>query len=236
MWKTTRQWLARRFALGFVPMYFKRLAQEWQDVLWGSGLMFVAWSVWITAGNPPAWVNWTAIALAAFWASYFVWRAEYLKSLPGIVLGDIRVIPTDTNQPGVKKLYGQIHVTSTSGKRLTNCRGFLLRIEKWRDDKWNETTCDEPIELLWSVLDQPLRTLEPGMHAQLNIFSIQNTMPGVIMPTHNAIPIRCADVLNAQRGDVFKFDISVSADECVPAIVSLRVVASEWDKVAFEVL
>lgn len=81
-----------------LPEYFTAAASQMQNILWGALLPFVAWGIWFVVGNPPTWVNATALGVALFLAGYYVWRADHLRLQPAFEI--TRVIPqtwTDQN-------------------------------------------------------------------------------------------------------------------------------------------
>jgi len=68
----------------YTSLYFFR---HWQDTLWGTSTVFVAWGLYfILAKEMPTWATWGAVTVAAFSASYYAWRSEYLRSVPKLTL------------------------------------------------------------------------------------------------------------------------------------------------------
>jgi hypothetical protein len=84
------RWLNKRFGtFDLLPEYFTAAASQMQNILWGALLPFVAWGIWFVLGNPPMWVNATAIGLALFLAGYYVWRADHIRLEPKVEIAQV---------------------------------------------------------------------------------------------------------------------------------------------------
>lgn len=161
-------------------------------------------------------------------------------------LGLVRTILTRTtiqtlngaSQPGPQRAFAQIQVhVLRPGLPIEEARGQLLYVSKWNEEleKWALTDLDEPLDLLWSVIDRPICTLTHD--AQLNIFFI-NEGGNQINVCAAAVPYRMADVFAAShRTDIFKFDISVSGKDCQPVYASLKIGPVPcWNNPSIEVM
>jgi hypothetical protein len=225
----------------FLREYFHAIGQEWQDLLWGPGVLAVLWGIWFLVGSPPTSVNWMAIVVALFLAGYYVWRAEHVRLLPGLEFGGARVVRTPTTnvitgEPGAERVVGQVLVKLRSPEaQVKNAAGQLLRVWKWsdKDSDWTRTEVDEPLDLLWSIMDQPVRTLSTDQ--QLCVFCVDEDRRCIRIWAQRNV-LRMEKMFeNSDPSDIFKFDISVRGENCPATWVSLKVqIGSQWDKPIFQ--
>lgn len=226
-----------------LPDYFHTIAQQWQNILGGAGLLAIAWVVWSGLGNPPISAKVTIIVIALFLAGYYAWRVERLRLIPKVEFGNPRVIPTptttaETGESGPKRIVGQVLVRLRSPDvPVHNATGQLLRV--WRcspkDDDWILTEADEPLDLLWSVVDQPFRTLNSDQ--QLCVFFIDENNPHIRIWT-DRVTLRTERLFeDSARDDIYKFDISVRGENCPPVYISLKVqLGDRWNNPTFEAI
>jgi len=216
-----------------LPDYFPAIVRRWHDVLWGAGIVAVGFVLWWFLGNPSVRIIASYLAAVMFIAGYYVWRADHIRLLPKLKFGDARVVKTPTNQPGLERVVAQVLVQCATDASLTDCRGHLLRVLKWSnsDKKWTPTDVDEPLDLLWSIIDEPVRTLQPGIDQQLCIFSIDSVRPTIAIWAART-PFRVSATFErASPNDIFRFDIQVTARDCGPSNISLEVKSGDqWDK------
>ncbi len=220
-------------AYNLLPDYLSAVKHAGWDVLWAPIMPSIAyWLLWFRPNPPAGWITTIYVVWVVLIAGYFLWRADHVRLIPKIELGKTYVIKTPTNNPNIKKVYAQLLVRCSSEAPLTECRGHLLRVWKWSasDEKWRETECDEPLDLLWSNIDQPLRNVEPGVDQRLDIFCIDNVSKAITIWAA-AVQYRAAAVFTSSNpSDIFKFDIRVSAKESPPIYISLRVQAGDdWE-------
>jgi hypothetical protein len=232
------RWLKRRLRVfDLLPDYFRSLAGHWQDALWGSSPIAVAFAVWWFLGNPPPWIIVIYLVSAMFIAGFYVWRDDHVRLMPKLIFGAARVVstPTTTSEgfPGPQRVVAQIEVENTTDVALTGCRGHLHRVLKWSEvtKQWMATEVDESLNLLWSTVDEPIITLYPRMKHQLCVFFVDDVQPHIGIWAR-PIQHRMAAVFeHPDPNDIFRFDISVTADDCLAANISLRVrMGVQWDK------
>ncbi len=225
------RWLKNRIkALDLFFNYVEFCGRHWQEVLGGPFLLFLAWNVWFYVGNPPSWVNWTAILFALLIAGYYAWRVDHIRLMPRLGVGDISTVYTSTGLPNQKRRYVQVLLKCETEGPIKNCRGQLLRISKRikhpdvHDGRWETTHINETLDLLWSFVDEPTITLEHGAPRRLNIFFVENTSRNMV--TWSKIQVRLASA----PLDHFKFDVRIAGDECKPEYISVEVaIGDQWN-------
>jgi hypothetical protein len=211
-------WIYKRFGtFDLLPQYFMAAGQQIQNVLWGALLPFLIWGIWFIVSNPPAWVNVTAVGVALFLAGYFVWKADHVRLIPKLGVGDdIDMKFTGIGVPDKKKRTVQVLVKCETEGPVKDCRGQLLRVSKWAegDGKWEITHINETLDLEWSYVDPPtFITLEHGAPRQLNVFWVENTHRDIVTCT------RFHPRLAVTPSDRLKFDVRVAGEDCPPLYV-----------------
>jgi hypothetical protein len=232
------EWLRGKFrTFDLLPEYFRSVAAHWQDFLWGESVVAVAFTVWWLLGNPPGWAIGVYVVIAMFVAGYYLWRGDHVRLMPKLRLGGFRVVKTPTieivgpvTRPGADRVVAQLEIENASKTAVDDCRGFLVRVWKWSDNDWIPTAVDEPLDLLWSTIDQPSRTLYPGIPQRLCIFAIDNVADKFIYPWARPMQVRMMEVFRDSCAATFKFDISIIASNCASIEIAFRVQMGEtWD-------
>jgi hypothetical protein len=217
-----------------IPLYFRAIATEWMNILFGESLVAVIFLVWWALGSPPLVL---IFMLAALVAGYYAWRASYLSRIPQIVIKRFALTETPTVNAGVFYAYVQIVPECVTGVPVHECQGYLLRVLKRSapTDNWEPTQIDEPLQLLWSIYDDTApRTLQPGVETRLNLCWISNTDRNLHAAVER-LPFRFSRVFNAR--DTFRFDIRLTPKDCPPADVSVSVrVGSSWNNPSVELI
>jgi hypothetical protein len=235
-----RDWTAARrrdLSLSLLPGYFGKVATTWQGILWGGSVLFVIWGIHFIVGNPPTWVNWTAILAALFLAGYYVWRNDHIRLLPKFSVREIKYQPTPTmnsitREPTGTSVWVQLLLRCLTDSPVQECSGHLRQVFRWSQEKqkWEETDMNESVRLGWSHGDEkhsPI-TLEPRNERRLNLFWIHSSNRTII-PAVYPLPLRAESVF--ARDDIFLFDVTIRGKDCAPVDVYLRVKRGEqWDK------
>src|ERR1700733_6897917 len=234
------KWFRERFRkYDLFAEYFATLKETWVDVAFGTGVPAIIFVVlWSLAVDIPRW----AVVLFLIWAhivaGYFGWLLDHVRLIPKLEFGEVRVVKTPTTEtigpvirPGPERIVAKILVRLATEATVTECRGQLLRVWKWRETEkhWVITDVDEPVDLLWSTIDQPVRTLT--VDHRLCIFNIDNLSDFHINLWAERVQHRMVAMFEAaSRDDIFKFDISVSGKDCPSIEASIRVcVGDQWD-------
>ena len=226
------QWLKRRFKeLDLLEEYFPLVFTRWQAALWGGSVLAVGWGIYFivvsTAPASWAWINWVAVLFALFFAGYYVWRIDHIRLTPKIRLGSIRKWDAPTNSLDLRRHFRQIEVECATEAPLEDCKGQLLRVLKWSEhnQQWKNTSLDELLDLSWSN-NVPSLTLEPGANRWLNIFFTQSCQWN-FCPYTDRKPLL---LLPYSPSGIFKFDLRVSAKNCQPEYISLKITTGQnWD-------
>ena len=239
-----RTWLTTQLGkLLLTPDYFRALAKEWLNILFGETLVGIGFLIWWALGAPTNRALVVVFVVAMFVAGYYAWRANHIRLSKRIALGDVRTIPTPTRNhqdgtPGPDRAVVQLAVECATESSIEACTARLLSVWKWDSltSRWKATDVDEPLSLIWSVADTLQRTLEPGIPLQLNIFYVEDVVPKWIRICTDRIPFRMEQVfIDAAPDEVFKFDISVRGTEGTSAMASFRVKLNDrWDNPTIE--
>ena len=212
--------------------YWKAVREHAWETFWGAGVPGIAFTIY-TLWHAPArpYIPW-AVAWAMLVAGYFIWRADHVRLIPKLIIGDIHMIYTSMGIPIHKARFVQFWVSCATEGALENCRGKLLRISRWNDGQWEPTHIDEPLDLLWSYVDEPTIKLE--VPTCLNVFAVENTSRHIVIWT----PARIT--LGRTLSDCLKFDVWIKADHCLEAYVSLKVTFGDqwdhWDDLTAEII
>jgi hypothetical protein len=226
------RWIVRRFqTLSFVPDYVRAMAKQWVNILFGETLLAIVFLLWWALANPSNRHLVAAFVIAAFIAGYFAWRADHTRLIQKVALGDVRAVVTPTTivpsgHRGPDRAVVQLAVQCETDVRIEACRGKLVSVSKWdaSTGQWQGTAIDEPLDLLWSVIDSAERSLDPKIPVRLNMFYLEDVPNRRIHICTDRIPFRMEQVfLGASANDVFKFDLVVSSTDGPTATASFRV-------------
>jgi len=226
------EWIKQRFlSFDLFPDYFRLLVGNWQNVLWGTSLAAVAFALWWFLGVPPTWAIATFLTCAMLIAGYYTWRADHVRLVPRLIVGDARIISTPTTnmrtgEAGADRVFAQIEIQNPTDTTLADCRGHLLRVMRWSEAAqcWESTAVDESLALLWSTIDQPATALYPRMRRQLCLFYVEDVATPHIHIWAATVQHRMVAFLaRSDPTDVLRFDISITAQDCPAVNVSLRV-------------
>jgi hypothetical protein len=189
---------------------------------------YVIYGLYSLFQTPPALVNWLAILGALFLAGYYVWREDHIRLIPKLKIDGWHLQPTPTLEPSTGKswntLYVQLQPRCCTDVEITECRGHLVRVDMWVLDQWVNTGLNEAMLLEWSYgSDKPL-TLFPGAENRLNLLLIHEIDPVVSPCVPMGMPLRARDAFrSAKKGDVFRFDVKITAGNSVPVDISVKV-------------
>jgi hypothetical protein len=77
------RWFKKQFGkLLSLPEYFRALAKEWLNILFGETLVGIVFLLWWSLANPPNSRLIAVFVVAMFLAGYYAWRAEYIRLEP----------------------------------------------------------------------------------------------------------------------------------------------------------
>jgi hypothetical protein len=226
------QWFQRRQKeLDLLEEYFPLVFTRWQALLWGGGVLAIGWGVRFIVSEWPAWINWTAVLVALFFAGYYVWREDHIRLVSQLrVEKEVYVLETPTSFETQRQIYIQAGIRCKTASPAHECRGHLVRVQMpSTQGEWQDTEMNESLYLGWSNRGHDPITLYPGTEPRLNICFWTNASPQ-IHPQVPGVPIRAEAMFRS--GGPFRFDVSVTSEECAPLDFSVLVRRSgrEWNK------
>jgi hypothetical protein len=233
-----RTWLIGQFEkLLLMPDYFRALAKEWLNILFGETLVGIGFLIWWALGAPTNHALIVVFVIAMFVAGYYAWRSDHARLIPQLEVLDYRLQETPTNQPGLRKVYVQLSPKCRTESPVRECRGHLLRVYKrfTENEQWTETVMNEPLSLEWGHSGYGPIDLYPQAERNLNVCCRDNRNQ-IIQPTVDPLPLRWFEAFNAVG--TFRFDIRITAKECAPVDVSVAVSIDEceWNKPKVSIL
>lgn len=207
----------------YFPTYIKSISGVWQQILWGETMLGAAITIIsFVIGNVPLSV---IFSVGVIVAGFFLWCAEYKKSIPKFAISSCIMQPTpmvDTGGQVVSYLtYIQLEPKCLSDARVTMCESLLIRIYKRNSEsQWVVTGANEPVFLKWSTRDEKTIALEPKAETRLNVCNF-DSKGTYLVPDAHFVHARAFNDLRIP-GE-FSFDIKVTGDDCAPIYVSLEV-------------
>jgi hypothetical protein len=217
--------------------YLRAAGEHWQEILGGASVPFLIWGVWFIVGNPPAWINWSAVLFALLIAGYFVWRADHVRLIPLLGIAGVFVKEVPTNLPGMRRVYVQILPKCLTEATAEACVGHLLRVYKRfsSEEEWILTDINEPLVLEWSYGGFGPRDLHSELGQRLNVCFRDNQIIQ-IQPTLEIAPSRWKEVFDSTG--IFRFDIRITAKNCAPVDTSVSVTLDrcKWNEPKVEIL
>ncbi len=132
-------------------------------------MIFLAWNVWFYVGNPPSWVNWTAILIALLIAGYYAWRAEHIRLIPKVEIVDWHIEKESSDQNDFTVC--QIVPKCLTESPVYECVGHLTELRRWAVDRWEKTSLTPQI-LRWAHQPYGPAELHPGAENFLSICAI----------------------------------------------------------------
>ena len=149
-----------------------------QNVLWGALLPFLVWGIWFIVSSPPLWINITAVGLALFLAGYYVWRADHIQLIPGVRIAGTKYKSTpfiNARHDRDHRTFSQVVVRCLEKSPVYECVGRLQRVERLRDNEWEEVDIDGGLVLQWSNERQRSIEQHPGAEKALNVFYVEHS-------------------------------------------------------------
>jgi hypothetical protein len=203
------------------------------EVFWGAtmmGILFGFYTLFEAPSVPPLFLSY--VALVVFFAGYAMWKPLHERLSPRLVLLKPTTHRTPTHLPSVQKIFVQVPIRCSTESAVTECRGQLLRIFHRFNDEWQLTSFDQTADLLWSVVDEPVASIEPGADRRLNVVSFTSEHQ-VMLACTKSLPL--AMILPILGGEVYRCDIRIGSKECVPVFKSIIVsTGSQWNEIVVD--
>src|SRR5258708_10260343 len=130
VWHWLKDWL-KTFTLFWE--YLRAASQHWQEILGGTSVPLIIWTVWFFVGNPPTWINWTVVLLTVLIAGYFVWRADHIRLIPKLKIAGTMFQDTPVTRSGEivgRRTFVQLLPQCLTESPVYECVAYLQRIER----------------------------------------------------------------------------------------------------------
>jgi hypothetical protein len=220
-----------------MPGYFRALAKQWLNILFGETLVGIGFLIWWALGAPTNHALIIVFVVAMFVAGYYAWRADHVRLLPQLSIGSVVVQETPTEASGEKRaVFVQVELICKDAP-VEECRGHLLRVYKryMGESEWTLTQMNERLDLEWSHKGCVPLTLYKSGGQNLNICSHGNGV-SIIVPAVSPRPSRWREVFDSTGS--FRFDIELTAKDCAPisASVSVSLDGCKWNEPKVEIL
>lgn len=225
------RWFRHQFAkLLLVPAYFRVIAKEWMNILFGEtlvGVVFLLWWALANPRNPPLILVFVA---AMFVAGYYAWLVVHVRLVPKLEISEFSTQNTETfDATGARNgwaEYIQLVPKCLTEANVEECRGILTSIEMF-DGHLNDwrTMEHETMLLEWSHGDAAPITLYPGAERRLNVFYMHSGNRE-IRPCVLPYPVRFLTMFNMlplRQLSSVRLKIRVFAKDCPAINVVLRV-------------
>lgn len=215
-----------------MPDYFRAIAKQFNNILFGETLVGIVFLLWWALAGPSNTKLIVVFVVAVLVAGYYAWRADHVRLIPRFRIEGFHLQPTPTLDPSTQKswktLYVQIQPRCCSELPITGCSGHLLRVDMWVVGQWTNTGMNEALLLEWSNgSDKPI-TLYPGAENRLNVFLVHEINSIVNPCVPHGLPLRAVDAFrDAQKGDKFRFDVKITAENSVSVDASLEATLSD---------
>jgi hypothetical protein len=225
------QWFRRQFGkLGLLPDFFRVIAKEWLNILFGETLVGIGFLLWWSLAGPSNAKLIVVFVAAMFVAGYYAWRADHVRLLPKFEVTQFTRQTTDTFDQAGKKNgwseYLQLLPQCLTEANVEECRGLLTSIEMLGGftDGW-EPAEDEVMFLEWSHGDSAPITLYPHAERRLNVFFMHSSNRE-IRPCVTPYPVRFFTMFNQpQLREIraVRFKIRIIAKECRAVELAMKV-------------
>ena len=227
-----RTWLRKQLEkLLLMPNYFRALAKEWLNVLFGETLVGIGFLVWWALGAPTNHALIIVFVLAMFVAGYYAWRADHIRLIPRLEIKKLVLQENPVNDArGTRRIYVQVIPECLTDASVPKCTAHLVRVYRryTEQDDWKLMDV-EPGILEWSFSGYEPHDLHPDIAQRLNVCFRANTFE-IIQPALQAPAMRWFEVFDTTA--IFRFDIRVTSPDCAPADVSVSVSISgtKWNE------
>ena len=225
------KWFRRQFGkLGLFPDFFRVIAKEWLNILFGETLVGIAFLLWWSLAGPSNAKLIVVFVAAMFVAGYYAWRADHVRLLPKFEVTQFTRQTTDTfDQTGKKNgwsEYLQLLPRCLAEANVEECRGLLTSIEMLGGftDGW-EPAEEEVMFLEWSHGDAAPITLYPHAERRLNMFFMHSSNRE-IRPCVTPYPVRFVTMFDQpelRQIKAVRFKIRIIAKDCRAVELAMKV-------------
>jgi hypothetical protein len=240
----SRLWRAvvRQFkTFDLLPEYFFSVKAEAWNLAWGPGFIAVIFCLWwFERATPMPTLN-VALFLGAalVLAGYYLWRADHLRLVPKITLRFANEPPfvqtTPAATPGSEIILSRYwRVFPDCSAPVENCTGYLLKVFKEVDGRWEPTAFDEAVPLMWANRNfAGPTTIEPKIGPYLDVFYVDSLNKEIIPCT--AIRLHRAALVFREYA-TFRLDVHVTNSAPISLKVRMDARSAHWDRPLVELL
>jgi hypothetical protein len=158
-----------------VPAYFRALAKEWLNILFGETLVGIGFLIWWALGAPTNHALVVVFVVAMLVAGYYAWRSEYLRLQPAFAIG--KLVPqswadAETAKHGLAYYFEVISKSETASIRD-------VQVQVAEIDPYIENLEWSPIHLRLRSDSNPFTaakafTINPGQTKQISfVFALE---------------------------------------------------------------
>jgi len=223
-----QQALKQLHKLALLPDYFRAIAKEWLNIIFGETLVGIAFLLWWALANPPNPRLILVFVAAMFTAGYYAWRADYIRLQPQFKVEKIIAQITETENSAMTRIYLQVLPECLTDAPVLECRARLLLVSQLDGNgKWVPTQMNSPLKLGWDYYGYDPLTIEPGIGQRLDICWWDNQATAIV-PTVYPMPSKWRSIIGPGP---FKFDIRMAAKDCKPIdfSVTVNLLGRKWD-------
>lgn len=229
-----RAWLSTRFTTFLsLPDYFRAIAKQWINVLFGETLVGVVFLLWWALSNPKNPPLILVFVAAMFMAGYYAWLANHSRLVPKFEVRAHRlletpVVSTQTGHVMGSRVICQLLPKCLTAANVEECVGFLTQVSRWDEKNGWEVIEDEPHALEWSLGNEEPITLYAGAEARLNVYHVDNVIPYAIRPNIIPYPSRLDPGFTNTFGAegsicAYRLRVQLMSRDCSPVDVQLKV-------------
>jgi hypothetical protein len=228
---STYQWFRGQFGkLGLLPDFFRVIAKEWLNILFGETLLGIGFLLWWSLAGPSNAKLIVVFVAAMFIAGYYAWRADHVRLMPKLEATRFTRQTTDTfDQSGRKhgwSEYFQLLPRCLTEANVEECRGLLTSIEMLDgvSNNW-ERTEEEVMFLEWSHSGAEPITLYPHAERRLNMFFMHSDNREV-RPCVTPYPVRFLAMFNQlqlRQISAVRFKVRMIAKDCQAVELAMKV-------------
>jgi hypothetical protein len=225
------QWFRRQFGkLGLLPEFFRVIAKEWSNILFGETLLGIAFLLWWSLAGPSNTKLIVVFVAAMLVAGYYGWRADHIRLMPKLQVTQFTRQTTDMfGEDGRRNgwsEYLQLLPRCLTEANVEECRGLLTSIEMMigYTNAWVPAE-QEVMFLEWSHSNAEPITLYPHAERRLNVFYMHSSnreirpcvvpYPGRFLAMFNQLELRQIRAI--------RFKIRLIAKDCRAVELAMRV-------------
>jgi hypothetical protein len=208
--------------LDLLPTYLGLAKNQGWEIIQTAGLFGVVFLLWSAIGMSAIALLFY-LAVIAFVAGYYIWRADHAFLVPTIGLAEpaFRFHDSSTLDQSIQRRYLQILPVCASDASVEECQGYLQGIKRWNGKGWVPTEYDHAMNLAWSFQDRETKSvrLDPGVDKRLNVLWVDSQFKVSI----ETLPQYAGIASLVQESGPLRFDIRLVAKDQKPLDLQLKI-------------